>query len=235
MTINFDYTKYYPVNSSAVDAVFHNENDNTLVIDWDDELYRYSAVTKAEADAVAAGNYGLNTGGSVGRSCQNLKAAKGPGEYLGTYDEDEVYENRVEVKQSVGVPKDFVTTAGVTLNNVSTINGEPVGLPNGPTREYSLKTPAVETVNVGGALSGNDEEPTKEYSLRTPEAPAAAGLDDAAGETYTVFFTLDDGDREYEFNADDALDLEDALEELNEYVSRVGARGKVRRVVVNFA
>jgi hypothetical protein len=197
------YTDYLPVNSSAVDDLYFNGNDNTLVVDWDDSLYRYYGVTRAEAQAVQIGQYGGQPAShpSVGRAAQVLKTAKGPGEYLGNY--NDVDFERVLTRPAAGVPKDFTTATFV--------------------KEYSLGEPAV-----SGAVATNS---TKEFSLQ-PVALAPENLE--PDDVVTLFFTLDGAEMEYEFEAD-STDVQEAINELNEYVSRLKARGRVLRAVVEFA
>lgn len=74
-----------------------------------------------------------------------------------------------------------------------------------------------------------DTTPTKEYSLEDPETPVAT-RDDVA---VSVAFTLEGFDKEFFYDAK-ADNVEDAVEELHAHVSAFGAKGKVRRVVVEF-
>lgn len=193
--------------STAVDTLWFNANDNTLVIDWDDNLYRFTGVTEQEALSVAAGTYGGNSG-SVGRAAQQLKKDKGPGEFLGYY--DELDWERVDVAQTTAVPKDLRT-----YNTYNPAAAE-------PTKEYSLRAvPQAESVNVTA---------TKEFSLKTPEPLKVV---EESRESTTLFFTLDGFEKVYEFEAE-SVDLDDALAELSAYVKRVGATGKVVKAVIEF-
>jgi hypothetical protein len=208
---NFEFTKDYPsIDSSAVDDLYYNANDNTLVIDWDDEMYRYSDVTEAEADAVADGTYG-NANGSVGRAAQALKVSKGQGEYLGNW--IDVDFDKVVVKEKV------LAGNGLVAKNLADA-----------TREYSLQTPrrlATEAVA--------DESPTKEFSLQTPHLTVVPDNDALADVTFTVVFSLGSSSGEREYVADTTEGMAEAIEELHDYISRVGLSGKVVRVVAEFA
>ena len=201
-------TKSFTVSSTLVDQVHFNENENYAVVDLNDELYLYRGVS---ADDVAALVRGEN--GSVGAYYnRHFKTKFGPGEHLGTWDDWE-FETVPVNKDTAGTPKGLTTTAGTVYT-----------APTAETPQYSLGDISVPVSN---GVS------TKEYSLA--EIPSTTGVD-AGGEntTTTVYFTLDGVDgKVFEYNAS-AVDTYDAVDELNDYVSRIGTRGKVRKVVVEF-
>jgi hypothetical protein len=73
---------------------------------------------------------------------------------------------------------------------------------------------------------------TKEYSLQP--LPAAGVTSDVEGASTVVYFNLPDvGEKEFQFTASTS-DVYEAVEELHQYVSRIGQRGSVKRVVVEF-
>lgn len=84
----FTATHSADVKSKAVDTLTYNENTRELVIDWHDDLYKYSGVPLETYKAVVAGTYknGL-TDASVGRAAQRVKKDFGPGDYLGKFGE----------------------------------------------------------------------------------------------------------------------------------------------------
>jgi hypothetical protein len=84
----FAFTHTQDVKSKAVDTLTYNERTGELVIDWHNDLYKYSGVPKNTFDQVLAGTYknGL-TDASVGRAAQRVKKDFGPGDYLGRFGE----------------------------------------------------------------------------------------------------------------------------------------------------
>lgn len=178
------YTHHWETgNSTAVDNVYYNENSRKVYIDWDDEVYEYSNVTLAEAEAVVNGD---GTNGSVGRAAARLKNNKGPGRHLGNW--WNLTFDQVGVRAAA-----FSGQSSAKVQNAGT--------------------------------------PTRAYSLQTPAAPAPVTTGDA---TVTVFFTLEGSSTVHEFVAQ-SDDVYEAVEELNEFVSRVKAKGKVTKAVVEFA
>lgn len=204
-----EITKSFVVSSSLVDEIHFNENENFAVVDLNDELYLYRGVS---ADDVAALVRGEN--GSVGAYYnRHFKTKFGPGEHLGHW-EDWDFETVSVNKDSAGTPKGLTTTAGTVYI-----------APTDETPQYSLGDISVPVSN---GVS------TKEYSLA--EIPSTnTGVDAGSENTKTtVYFTLDGVDgKVFEYNAS-AVDTYDAVDELNDYVSRIGTRGKVRKVVVEF-
>lgn len=200
-----EYTKSFSVSSTLVDGIYFNENENYVIIDLNDELYKYDNVTADDVAALVRGD-----AGSVGAYYNKyFKAKFGPGTHLGEWDDWDLESVPVN-KETPGTPKDL------TNLNVDAF---------APTKEYSLadiSTPITNGVS------------TKEYSLA--EIPSTNGVDAGnEGTTTTVYFTLDGVEgKVFEFNAS-AVDTYDAVDELNEYVSRIGTRGKVRKVVVEFS
>jgi hypothetical protein len=72
--------------STAVDAVSYNQNRQELVIDWHDDLYKYTGVPLSVYEALVAGTYKNSLGHeSVGRSASKFKRDFGPGTYLGRF------------------------------------------------------------------------------------------------------------------------------------------------------
>lgn len=99
-------------------------------------------------------------------------------------------------------------------------------------REVDVKQPYA-TVSVSPAEVVSVPRSTREYSLQPiPERPSVTVSDGAKA---VVSFTLD-GIEGKEFNYEAATsDVNSAVEELHNYVSRIGTTGKVKRVVVEFA
>lgn len=144
-----EFTEARDTASSAVEALYFNENDNTLIIDWNDELYRYSGVNRQEYEKVLNGT---GFGGSVGRAASALKQKYGPGEHLGDYDDVDDRMRWVGFKRPV-------------LQSV--------------TKEFSLQTPVapvvesdedVKGIQVVYRLEGYDSEYTFDSSTASVEA-----------------------------------------------------------------
>lgn len=74
-------------------------------------------------------------------------------------------------------------------------------------------------------------ETTKEFSLASVPAPVKV---DNSGTTYDVHFTLDGYDKVYKYKGLKVGSVDEAIESLNDYVVRLGAKGKVVKVVVKF-
>lgn len=221
MLDTFDYTKEFVVSSSLIDSVHFNENDGTVVLDVNDELYRYSGVNGQDVSALVRAD-------SVGAHYNKVfKPTFGPAEHLGYWDDLEP--NLVPVEKDQSVP---TTPKGLYL-----VDGSEAPEVDAPTKEYSL---SVFDNTVSGAplrvVEGSDEEPTKEYSLsfedEAPEVSAAEGIEGVR--EIVVHFTLDSFDRKFKFTAEGATSVEGAIEELNDYVSKMRATGRVRKVVVKF-
>jgi hypothetical protein len=195
-----EYTKKFDVVSSVIEGVYFNENDNTVVLDVNDTLYKYDNVGGLDVGALAVAD-------SVGAYYnQTFKKKFGPAEQLGDYDEFDFVQVAVDKETATaGVAKDLTDN----------------------TKEYSLSLPDPEPVVL------DDPSVTKEFSLSfdeiAPEVPAPL----EGVKKITVHFTLDGYDRVYKYVAN-ALTVEDSIEQLHHYVSALGARGKVKKVVVKF-
>lgn len=214
---DFEFTRVYDSgddykDSSYVQAVYHNENEDFVVVDLDGTYYKYNNVpADAVADLVSAYSVGahFNT---------DFKTTYGPSEELGEW--FDVTEYAVPAnKNTPGTPKglvDATNTSGFEYN----------------LNRFDIKTN--QDVKVFDAVESNDvfggTEPTKEYSLTLPDDAAVEVDDDIR---VTVHFTLDGFDKKYKYVAK-ATDVNEAVEELNDYVASFGATGKVRKVVVNF-
>lgn len=74
-----EYTESFEVDSSLVDGIYYNANENSVVFDLNDELYKYSNVSYSEVKAVADAE-------SPGRAYQDFKRKFGPSDHLGHYD-----------------------------------------------------------------------------------------------------------------------------------------------------
>ena len=195
--VDFYYTKHFGVSSSLVDDVYYNENENFVVIDLDDAMYKYDGVTSEDVTALVKG---ADYDGSVGKQYNFVfKTKHGPGEYLGQWD-DVDYDLTAPIAKTGGVPKD--------LTNATTISGQ----------------------TVTGTLSSVPA--TKEFSLKTPPALKVVTSEDDSV-SIRVHFRLDGSDEKYKYDAD-ATTVDEAVEELNKYVSRLKARGVVTKVVVKF-
>lgn len=215
------YDEDYDFTSSLVQSVRYNENDSSVAIELNDNYYRYTNVPlDAVEDLVNADSVGVHYN-------TVFKRTYGPGENLGPW--YDVRLNEVPATAYVGkdfesapVGKDFITISGegVTLSSDGSAT-----FTNEPTREYSLTTPS----------AASADSPTKEYSLKTPEPEPLDETLWGSDETVksTVFFTIDGGEKIYEF-ASEQTDLVDAIAEVNDYVSVLGAKGKVVRVVFDF-
>jgi hypothetical protein len=182
---DFTYTEEWYPKSSLVEGVFFNANENFVVLDLNDEIYRYDDVTRDDVkkmlDADSVGSY------------YNLyfKQQHGPSEHLGEYDE---------------------------------VDWEKVPVENKPTKEFSLSG----TISADNVVEGNF--PTKEFSLQPIQS---VSVEDDSDVTSTVFFTLAGGDKVYEFGSN-KTSLEDAINEVNTFVTRVNGKGNVVKVVFEF-
>jgi hypothetical protein len=98
-----------------------------------------------------------------------------------------------------------------------------------------VANPNKESYGDGQPLFVSDE--TKEYSLAELPSPSRAGVEqtgESQDYTSSVIFTLGDNDvNEYTFEAN-SWNAEEAVQELHEYIKRLGMTGRVRRVVVKF-
>lgn len=214
----FEYTKSYAPDSSLIDAVYFNENNSTAILDVNDELYRYVGVDQNDVSELVDGDEYGSVGAYYNRT---FKPKFGPAEHLGHYSEFEA--SRVAVTKNNDTP----TT--------------PKGLVDaGETKEYSLapatvfesELDAARVDNVNAVYAVNDTSATREYSLTSP---IKNNSESSLGEVdIIVHFSLDDFDAEYTYEANDSDTVEGAIGELNSFVSRMGARGRVRKVVVNF-
>src|SRR5690349_19856459 len=111
MTFSVEYTDSFTGNSSLVDGAYYNENDRSLTVDLNDEIYRYNGVPRSVYEGLRDAD---SQGGYYGRY---VKRSYGPGSHLGNYD----YANFFEVSKStpatsVGTPKNLTVapTSGVT-------------------------------------------------------------------------------------------------------------------------
>ena len=124
----FAATHTADVDSSAVEALSYNENTQELVIDWHDDLYKYSGVSKARYD-------NLLNAPSVGRAAQQIKRDLGPGEYLGRFGQV----NFVQADKAVQVsPRTNVGTETETFSLTPTVES------NAPTFKVFFETFGVE-------------------------------------------------------------------------------------------
>lgn len=203
---DFTYTKNISVDSALVDDIYVNENENYVVLDLNDEMYLYLGVPE---DAISALARGEGYGGSVGRHYNYVwKGKYGKGEHLGNYD-DVDFTRVAKVPAAVGSPK------GLSEPNV--VNAYSGGSVSTIPTPYATER------------QGNPGE-TREFSLVTPEPVAPVK---AEGVTSTVYFTLNGSNGTYEFPSDKTT-VEDAIAEVNEFVSRVRGSGKVVKVVFEF-
>jgi len=230
MTFDFTYTQHYGVNSSWVDDVYYNANERYAVIDLDDNMYRYDNVSKDDVEALVKAP-------SVGAYYNTqFKHAFGPGTYLGNWNSVD-YDVVEEVKDTINVGNSTGPTLTVQAGQIYLAGGQPVANDfNTPpvTKEFSLKAnPNKERYGDGEPMYVQADS-TKEYSLKTPEPEVKLESNDFNDTTVsTVYFTLDDYDKVYEYRSD-KLSVEGAIEEVNAYVSRLGGRGKVVKVVFEF-
>jgi hypothetical protein len=206
VTYTHSYDNGIDFESSIIDNVFYNVNSRTAVLDINDYYYEYRDVpAEAVEDLINADSVGAHYN-------KVFKSAFGPSKYLGAWEECDL--------NSVPVNKDFDSTP---VAKDFTVAEDTVAV---ETKEYSLQTPNQVRVDEGFD--------TVEYSLRTP-APLQVAADNVTDDVKsTVFFTLDGGDREFTFESDKS-DLYDAVEEVDNYVKRLGARGNVRKVVFEFS
>jgi len=192
---DFTYTDGYDVDSSVVDAVYFNSADNSVVLDLNDEMYRYTGVSRNDVE-------NLVNAASVGAYYNvYFKRDHGPAEHLGHYDD-------------------------LRWTKVSNIEVQDA------TKEYSLASPAVANAYDGISSITNTSAPTKEYSLKSPEV-SVPETDEFVDVTSTVFFVLGDSDKVYEF-ASNKDNLDDAIGEVNDFVTRVSQKGRVVKVVFEF-
>jgi hypothetical protein len=98
--------------------------------------------------------------------------------------------------------------------------------------EVPVTTYVTGDVVKAGTVIARSNEPTKEYSLQpVPEKPAVTD-NGVAG--VIIEFTLDGIEgKTFTFDAL-SVTVEDAIEELHNYVSRIGTTGKVVKAVINF-
>lgn len=241
MTFNpdsFEFTKEFDVSSSLIDSVYFNENDKTVVLDVNDELYRYSNVSEGDVSALVRGGTGSLRDGSVGAYYnRTFKTTFGPGEHLGYYEDFDPEQVSVRKDQSVPTtPKGLVDAPTLSVvrgenSRDSVLTVAPGGFVSAPadepTKEFSL---SVFDNTVSGAPVAVSDEPTKEFALTVVEDDAAPVRE---GVSVTVHFRLEDSDKKYKYKAE-ASDVYDAIEELNQYMLKVGARGDVVKVVTKF-
>jgi hypothetical protein len=270
----FEFTKeYLDVESSVIDEVYFNENDNTAVLDVNDWLYLYSNVQASDIGDL------LNSDSVGAYYNQVFKEKFGPAEKLGHYTDWDgvnvpVYKDQStpttpkglvitgETKTYHGAVNSLRETAGayagsyvgphltVAADNVYAFPGgrletvrTETGLDSvltldsdGPTREFSLNpVPPVFDQSVSGAPIAVSDEPTKEYSLKAlPDVGIEPVTEDDDSVSIRVHFTLKGHeDNVYKYDAD-ATNVDDAIEELHDYVSLIGTTGRVKKVVVKF-
>lgn len=204
---SFEYTEYFYPNSSWIEGIYFNANTGEAVLDLNDELYLYPDVDRDEVAALAFAE-------SPGAYYSTVfKPNFGPAEHIGNYDDVDSY------KVAEVTPKNLVTT---------------------PEPEKALTTspePEKNFVSVGHSLGAPDSKdsgssvqdyPTREHSLAPIGSPGVEAVD---GWKTEVFFTLEGSDREYVFESA-LIDAGHAVEELNDYISAFGAKGKVSKVVI---
>lgn len=207
----FNYTKAYQVSSSIIEGAYFNENDNSVVLDVSNTLYRYSGVTESD---VATLVYGGDDGSVGGYYNSSFKKEFGPADKLGYW--YDLVAKRVEVDKAQTTP---TTPKGLfTTDDTVVISNE--------TKEYSLNSEPTEHTEPSEGVS---DEPTKEFSLNLD----AVDSSDEDEVKITVHFTLDEYDKKFKFvaNSDDPYA---AVDELRAHVNSFGATGKVSKVVIKF-
>lgn len=221
-----DFTKEYDVSSSIVEGVYFNENDSTVVLDISDVLYRYSDVTVGDVSELVTGG----DSGSTGTHYNVVFKHKfGPAEKLGYWNNYNY--NQVPVnKQTPGTPKGLYDGSVETISAANLSSHSPRGYDvEAPTKEHSFN---VFDHSVSGSPVAVDDEPTKEFSLTLADETTGVDVSDS-DVTITVHFTLDGSDKKHKFvSTEDEVVY--AIDELNEYISRFGAKGKVSKVVTRF-
>lgn len=109
----FAFTDTTDVKSKAVDTLTYNKDTGELVIDWRNELYKYSGVDEYTFKAVVNGTYkNGTTDASVGRAAQRIKKDFGPGDYLGRFGEVKF----VPASRAKAAPVTTPTQAKATLH-----------------------------------------------------------------------------------------------------------------------
>lgn len=109
---NVEYTEEFNTVSSLVDDVYYNDNDKTMAVDLNDQIYRYNGVPRSVFEA-------FREAPSKGRFyTANVKRAYGPGEALGWYD---------------NIVFNKVSNNTTSLGNVSPVRVSGVGTPKGLT------------------------------------------------------------------------------------------------------
>lgn len=238
----FYYTKSFETSSAVVDTAYYNENTGEVLLDLNDKMYLYQNVpSEAVALLVRGGEHG-----SVGRHYNEVfKPAFGPAEHLGWYDDVETFQVVKEKTDTTApTPKGLYTTPDSI--RISMADSAYAGSAVGPhltvaadnsdaTPEFSLN---VFDHSVSGSPVTVEDEPTREFSLNlvTDEDEADTSGEDPYGVSkVVVHFTLDAySDRVFKFVAVDSKTVEGAIGELNAYVSKMGATGLIKKVVVKF-
>lgn len=108
MNTKVEYTESLPLRkeSSLVEGIFFNANDQTAVFDLQDRIYRYKNVSRNDALTVA-------NSVSAGSEYQRFKSKFGPSESLGDYDD-------IEWEK---VPTQVSTGNGIYINGQRFSNG----------------------------------------------------------------------------------------------------------------
>lgn len=202
----FEYTRLTEPDSSLVEGVYYNENNNAVALDLNDDVYVYRGVSREQHDALVGAD-------SVGAYYNTyFKKQFGPAEYLGSYWAVEL--DIIEVEPKTEKNLTYAPNAKVT-----TVDNDGSG-DLAPTTEHSL----------GNSTLTVQDAPTNEHSL----APLSEQAREADVDWKTeVFFTIDGFHREYTFDADTS-DAAEAVQALSDHLSAFGASGKVRRVVISF-
>lgn len=146
MTVQVDYTKSFEVinDSSLVDGVFYNHNDNTVTFDLNDRLYRYSNVSETDALKVAEAD-------SAGREYQVFKRKFGPGEYLGEY--DDVNWTKVDQKPTFTLSSGGGTFSGQTYTGTVNSNVVQLNVPTQKVNKFKVGFVVVEDNGFQGSVS----------------------------------------------------------------------------------
>lgn len=205
MTTIFEYTDFADTdNSSFVDFVHYNSNDNSVAIEFTDDVYVYDGVSESDYRALVEAD-------SVGAHYNTVfKHRYGPGTHLGSWKEVE-YE---EAKQVVSTP---TTPKGLNFDTAET-----------PTKEYSLAS--VSPIRSEPVLLDDVkvDEPTREFSLAPVGSRVASTTD--GNETYEVIFN---GGRSFTPKGN-ITSVDDAVWALNEIGDMLDVEVKVEKVVVTF-
>lgn len=187
--MTYEYTDYTATPaSSAVDGVYFNENENFVVIDWGDSLYRFNDVSREEYMAVVEPVNGTwwNPRPSVGRAANALKHAKGPGEFLGSYSDVDfaVDFKQVDVRTSEPVFR-------LSSDGSATFSGSVY--PKDPMTEF-MKDIGIPHEPVTWTPKDLKTEEEREAETATPEF-SLEPVSVAKREKFTVYFDAPGGEK----------------------------------------